>query len=121
MTFEEVFETIKKEFGDTDVSSVNEHLAYQFNITGEGAGSFYAEVKDGQLFIEPYEYYDRDATFTCAAETLMNIITGKRDPIQAVTLQKLKVDGNIDKALRIKELIAQRKADEKGKKKAKKA
>ena len=69
----------------------------------------YAEVKDGVLSVEPYEYYDRDAMFTCSAETLLKIADGKMDPIAAFTLQKLKVEGNFDKALRLKEIIDSRK------------
>ena len=63
------------------------------------------EAKEGKLYVEPYEYYDRDAMFTCTAETLMKIAEGKLDPILAVTLQKLKVEGNIEKALKLKSLI----------------
>ena len=48
-----------------------------------------------------YEYYDRDAMFTCSAETLFKIASGKTDPILAVTLGKLKVEGSIDKALKL--------------------
>ena len=40
-------------------------LHNQFNVTGEAEGIFYAEVKEGKLYVEPYEYYDRDAIFTC--------------------------------------------------------
>lgn len=105
MTYAEIFSTIKGKFMEADVSDIKEHLAYQFNITGEGSGIFYVEVKDGQIFVEPYEYYDRDAMFTCSAKTLMKLADNEIDPILAVTLQKLKVEGNIDKALRFKELI----------------
>ncbi|MCM1498406.1 MAG: SCP2 sterol-binding domain-containing protein [Clostridium sp.] len=105
MTYEEVFEKFKNQFKDTDVSNVKEHLAYQFNITGEGEGSFYAEVKDGKLYIEPYEYYDRDAAFICSADNLFKIVSGELDPVKAFTFGKLKVEGNIDKALKIKELL----------------
>ena len=66
---------------------------------------FYVELKDGVLHVEPYEYFDRDAMFTAKAETFMKIAEGKTDPIAAVTLQKLKVEGNIEKALKLKELI----------------
>ena len=75
-TYEEIFKKFKNKFAKADVSNVQEHLAYQFNIKGEGEGAFYAEVKDGKL-----------------------------DPVLAFTLGKLKVEGNIDKALKIKELI----------------
>ena len=63
------------------------------------------EVKDGKLHVEQYEYFDRDAMFTGSAETFMKIAEGKLDPVAAVGLLKLKVEGNIDKALRFKELI----------------
>ena len=61
MTFEAFFEKVKEAFKDADASGVTEHLAYQFNITGEAEGIFYVEVKDGKLYVEPYDYHDRDA------------------------------------------------------------
>ena len=105
MTYAEFFAEIKSQFMGADVSDVTEHLAYQFNITGEAEGIFYVEVKEGELYVEPYEYFDRDAMFTASAETLMKIAEGRLDPVLAFTLQKLKVEGNIDKALKLKDLI----------------
>ena len=106
MTFEEMFEKAKEHLAKADVSAIREHLAYQFNITGEASGVFYIEVRDGALSIEPYSYHDHDAMFTCAAETLFKIASGKTDPVAAVLLGKLKVEGNIEKALQLKELLA---------------
>lgn len=105
MTYEQVFEKAKTIFMKADISGINEHLAFQFNITGEGEGAFYAEVCDGVLSVEPYEYFDRDAMFICTADTLFKIAEGKLDPILAFTLGKLKVEGSIDKALLIQKLI----------------
>lgn len=105
MTYAEFFSEMKGKFMEADVSNIQEHLAFQFNITGEAGGIFYIEIKNGELHVEPYEYYDRDAMFTCSADTLKKLETGKLDPILAVTLQKLKVEGNIDKALRFKKLL----------------
>lgn len=105
MTYAEIFSRIKSEFMQADVSDVQEHLAYQFQITGEGEGIFYVEVKEGKIYVEPYEYFDRDVIFTCSASTLIKIAEGKTDPVMAFTLQKLKVEGDIEKALRLKELI----------------
>ena len=109
MTYADMFSKVKGMLMDADVSDIQEHLAYQFNITGEAEGIFYAEVKEGKLYVEPYEYFDRDAMFTCSAETLFKIADGKTDPILAVTLGKLKVEGNIDKALKLKDLINSKK------------
>lgn len=105
MTYEQVFEKAKTIFMKADISEIKEHLAFQFNITGEGEGAFYAEVRDGALSVEPYEYFDRDAIFICTADTLFKIAEGKLDPILAFTLGKLKVEGSIDKALLIQKMI----------------
>lgn len=105
MGYADFFATVKEQFMKADVSDVTEHLAYQFNITGDAEGIFYVEVKDGKLYVEPYEYYDRDAMFTASADTLMKIAEGKADPVEEVTEERLKVEGNIDKALKLKELI----------------
>lgn len=106
MTYAEFFYEIKNRFMGADLSDITEHLAFQFNIEDEEAGGiFYVEVKDGLLAVEPYEYYDRDAMFTATPDTFFKIAEGKIDPIWAFTVQKLKVEGNIDKALRLKDII----------------
>jgi putative sterol carrier protein len=109
MTYADFFATIKGQFMEADVSDITEHLAYQFNITGEAAGIFYVEVKEGELHVEPYEYYDRDAMFIATAETLEKIAGGRLDPVLAFTTKKLQVEGNIDKALKLKDLIQKKK------------
>lgn len=110
MTYADFFAEMKGRFMEADVSDITEHLAYQFNITGEASGIFYVEVKDGKLFVEPYEYFDRDALFVCSAQTLRELADGKLDPVLAFTVQKLKVEGNMDKALRFKELAERSRA-----------
>lgn len=118
MTYAEFFYEIKNKFMEADVSDIKEHLAYQFSIEdAEAGGIFYVEVKEGQLFVEPYEYYDRDAMFISDPDTFMKIAEGKTDPIWAFTTGKLKVEGNIDKALRLKEIIELKQKKTKNKKK----
>ena len=105
MTFQEYFLKVKEDFGGTDVSHIGEKLAFEFHVTGEEQGTFYVEVKNGKLNIEPYNYYDRDASFTASAKVFNDIMTGKTDPIMAFTLKKLKVEGDLGKALRLKDII----------------
>lgn len=106
MTYADLFYEIKGKFMGADVSDIHEHLAFQFDIEDEEAGGiFYVEVKNGELFVEPYEYYDRDAIFICAPEVLLKIADGELDPIAAFTEKKLRVDGSIEKALRLKDII----------------
>lgn len=110
MTYADFFYEIKGKFMGADVSDIHEHLAFQFNIEdAEAGGAFYVEVKDGTLFVEPYEYYDRDAMFICAPDILFKIADGELDPIAAFTEKKLQVEGNIEKALRLKEIVEMKK------------
>ena len=105
MTYADFFAEIRGKFMEADVSDIPEHLAYQFNITGEASGIFYVEVKEGVLYVEPYEYYDRDAMFTADADTLLKIAEGKLDPMKALALRKLKFEGDAGKAMRLNQLI----------------
>lgn len=99
MTFEQVVEQVRETFLAADVSQIEGHLAIQFNMTGEGEGAFYAEVQDGVLSIEPYEYYDRDVILTMSADDLVKMMNKKLDPVLAFTLGRLQVEGDIEKAL----------------------
>ncbi|MGN0596954.1 MAG: hypothetical protein ACI4J1_06475 [Ruminiclostridium sp.] len=54
-----------------DVSHISGHLAVEIDIVGEGQGAFYIELLDGKLYVEPYEYYDRDCKFIVTAEDFL--------------------------------------------------
>ena len=112
MTYADFFYEIKGKFMGADVSDIHEHLAYQFNIEDEEAGgAFYVEVKDGELYVEPYEYYDRVAMFISSPEVFRKIAEGQMDPVWAFTTQKLRVEGNIDKALKLNDIIQRKKKE----------
>ncbi len=120
MTYEELVKQIKETAESADVEKIQEHVAFQFNVEGEAAGIFYLEVKDGKADVQPYEYYDRDAVITCTAQTLLDMMSGKLDPVLAYTIHKIKVEGDLGKALLLKEVAGQEKAKKKpGRKKAK--
>lgn len=105
MNFKELFTQTREKFIQTDVSSISGKLAIQINLTGEAAGTFYIEVKDAQLSIEPYEYIDRDVAITMDARDFRKIAAGKLDPVVAFTIGKLKVEGDVGKALELKRFI----------------
>lgn len=104
MTYEELVEKAKNVYADADASKVKEHVAIQFNVTGEGAGAFYLEIADGKLDIQPYEYYDRDVLVTTSAETLIKIAQGDLGLEKAYLTGKIKAEGNLGKALLLKDV-----------------
>ncbi len=109
MTFEEIVAKTKEEIGAADVSNYEGHLALQINVTGEGEGAFYAEINDGKLYIEPFDYKDNDAVLTAQAEDIISIFNGTLSAMEAVQNGKLFVDGNWDKAFSIIPVIEEHK------------
>ena len=105
MTFPEYFQQVKDRFQGADVSQVSDPTRIQINITGQAAGTFYVEIKGGKLSIEPYEYHDRDVELTISDENFQKLMEGRLDPVAAFTFGKLKVQGDIGKALELKKLI----------------
>ncbi|MBO5426114.1 MAG: SCP2 sterol-binding domain-containing protein [Lachnospiraceae bacterium] len=105
MTYEEIVEKVRERLKDADTSKVDGFLAIQVNITEEGAGAFYVEVKDGKLSVEPYEYHDRQALITMKSKNFIKLMEGKLDPVAAFTLGKLKIDGSIEKVLEFGKLL----------------
>ena len=73
MKFEEVVKKAKANLKKADAGKVGDHVAVQFDITGEGEGAFYAEVKDGVIDVQPYEYKDNDIKVTASAEDILAI------------------------------------------------
>lgn len=121
MTYEELVKIAKDTYGTADAGKVKEHVAIQFNVTGEAAGAFYLEVKDGQVFVEPYEYFDRDVLVTAEDKVLADISSGKLGLEKAYLTGKIKAEGNLKKALLLKDLElkkAEKKAPAKAAKKA---
>ena len=104
MTFDELLEKVRGIAANADVSD-KDFLAVQVNITGEGEGVFYVEVKDHKVSVEPYEYNDRNCAITMNMKNFNKLLDGKLNPVVAFTLGKLKVDGDVGKALEFSELI----------------
>ncbi|MGN0633961.1 MAG: SCP2 sterol-binding domain-containing protein [Oscillospiraceae bacterium] len=105
MTFEEIFNESKATIMKHDVSEIPGHLAVQINIIGEGEGAFYIELLNGKLYVEPYEYYDRDCKFIVSAQNFLKLADGSLNPVAAFTLGKLKVEGSLEKALEFQRIV----------------
>lgn len=105
MTYEEIVAHAKEIIENKDVSKFNRHLAVQIDVTGEGAGVFYVELKDKEMHVEPYDYKDRDCKLIASADLLTKLVTGKCDAVAAFMTGKLKVEGSVEKALEFQQLL----------------
>lgn len=105
MTFEKIYETVKKSLAKAKADVVNGDVAFECVIVGEGEGKFYIQVKDGSVNVEPYDYWDNDARLIADAETFTQIAGGKLSPVAAYTNGQLHIQGDVGRALELKALI----------------
>lgn len=102
MEFKDCFNELKKDFVNKDVRNIP-NVVFEFNI--KDIGVFYAKVENGKLDIQPYNYYDNDVSFTAKFETYKKIINGDLDAIKAFFTSKLKVSGDLSKAMILENII----------------
>jgi len=105
MTYEELVKKVKKVVEKIDKGAVKEHAAIEIDIEGEGEGAFYVELDKDKVAVEPYEYYDNDCKIRTGAETLIDLVTGKIDAVKALEDGKISVDGDIEKALALSNVL----------------
>ena len=104
MTFDEIVSGVRSAASGLDVSG-QAPLAVQINLTGEGGGVFYIAVKDGKISVEPYEYYDRQCAITISGDDFDRLIQGRIDPGKAYDEGRIRVDGDLDTALKFSEMV----------------
>ena len=72
---------------------------------GKESGVFYVEIKDHKVSVEPYDYHDRNCAVTMNLTDFNKLLDGKLDPVLAFGSGKLKVDGDVGKALEFSKLL----------------
>ena len=101
MTFFEMFDAAKAGLKNADVSGLNGHVAIQIEVTEDGCGIFYAEVTDGVLNVQPYDYRDNTAAVTLPHSTLFALLRRETTLPEAVTQEKAFVQGCMESAAQL--------------------
>ena len=101
MTFFEMFDAAKAGFANADVSGLNGHVAIQIEVTEDGCGIFYAEVADGVLNVQPYDYRDNTAAVTLPHSTLFALLRRETTLPEAVAQEKAFVQGCMESAAKL--------------------
>jgi putative sterol carrier protein len=104
MTFDELVTKVRNMAQKVDASN-KDFLAVQINIEGKDSGVFYVECKDHRINVEPYDYHDRNCAITMNMTNFNKLIDGKLDPVLGYTTGKIKVDGDLGKALEFSKLL----------------
>ena len=101
MTFFEMFDAAKARLANADVSGLNGHIAIQIEVTEDGCGIFYAEITDGVLNVQPYDYRDNTAAVTLPHSTLFALLRRETTLPEAVAQEKAFVQGCMESAAKL--------------------
>ena len=111
MTYSGIVKEAKKTLKNVDTKKINQHLAVEIDIVGDGEGAFYIEFEDHKVHVEPYEYYDRDLLIRTDADTIIGVLSGK------ISLDKAKensiIEGDLSKTAILKDILGPSKLENK--------
>ncbi len=111
MTFEKIVATLQKTYKNATAENIKGKLAVEVDVRGEGEGALYIEVNEGKVDVQPFEYYDKNATIITSGDAIVAIASGKMDIETAVNDGTVTVDGDLGSALLLKEIkLAAKKA-----------
>jgi putative sterol carrier protein len=103
MTPTELFESLPARFRAERAGDLQ--AIYAFELTGDDGGSWSVRVGEGSLTVEQGLAADADVTVTASAADWMAIVEGRMDPQLAYLTKKLRVSGNLQLALRLREVV----------------
>jgi NAD(P)-dependent dehydrogenase (short-subunit alcohol dehydrogenase family)/acyl dehydratase/putative sterol carrier protein len=98
-----VFEKMPEVFNARAASGVE--VVFQFCISGEGGGNWYAEIRDAACKVEAGNHAKPNCTIKMDGADFISMISGKLPSMQAYTSGKLKIEGDIIKSQLIEKLF----------------
>ncbi|MCL2013973.1 MAG: SCP2 sterol-binding domain-containing protein [Oscillospiraceae bacterium] len=104
MTRDAIIKELKEKTAAFDGASYKGFLALQITLKDLNE-VFYIEIKGGKLSIEPYEYNDRQANMIISSKDFVKLINGKLNSVIAFTTGKLKIEGDIQSAKELANIL----------------
>ena len=80
----------------------------QFKFSGKEAGNWYAEIKDGAVKVSPGEHAAPRMTLSADSDDYLALFTGQLDPMQAFMQGKLKLQGDLNLAMKMTQFFKMR-------------
>jgi len=78
---------------------------YQFDLTGDGGGQWYAKIADGKGEVSEGTAESPNITITIAASDFVDLSTGKLDGTMAFMSGKLKIKGDMGLAMKLQNIL----------------
>ena len=98
-----IFSAMPSQFNADAAKGMNSVI--QFNLTGDGGGSYHVAIKDGACTVGEGAHASPNMTMTMAASDYVDMITGKLNGQMAFMSGKLKIAGDMGLAMKMQTLF----------------
>ena len=102
-TVKESFDAMSTNFNADKAAGMK--AVYQWDVTGDGGGTWNADIADGAITVSEGAHASPNITITVAAGDWLDILNGKLDGQMAFMSGKLKVKGDMSLAMKLKTLF----------------
>ncbi len=99
ITIETLMNRMPKAFRPDKATGVD--AVIQFSLTGDEAGEWYVDIKDGACTVHQGVAENPKMTLTADSEDYKNVILGKTDGMAAFMQGKLKLAGDLNLAMKL--------------------
>ena len=98
-----IFAAMPSQFNADAAKGMNSVI--QFNLTGDGGGQHYVQIKDGACSVGDGAHASPNMTMTMAAQDYVDMISGKLNGQMAFMSGKLKIAGDMSLAMKMQTLF----------------
>jgi len=103
----EIIRSVENAFNQNPGPIAGVHVIYQFDITGEEEGTFQLHLQDGKAKVIHDTSSVADCTLKMSAESFKKFLSGSLSGTMAFMTGKLKIDGDLGKALKLEAILKQ--------------
>ncbi len=103
VTAAEFFTALPGRFNPAAAVGVNAII--QFELSGDGGGTWHVTVADGTCEVAPGPHADPTLVVVASAENWLKVVAGSLDPQLAFLTGRLKVRGDMGLAMRLRALF----------------
>lgn len=100
---QEYFDTLGERFVASASKGVN--AIYQFEIGGDGGGTWHVIVNDGAMEVHSGAHASPSSTVTSKAKDYVKIANGDMNGLRAVMTRKMRIAGNIVMARKMQNMF----------------
>ena len=103
LTLKELFDRMPDAFLPDKAGDMDSVI--QFNFSGEEASDWIVSIKDGACVVEEGVHESPTMTFAADSQDYKDIVTGKTNAMNAFMQGKVKLQGNLNLAMKFAEIF----------------